>query len=76
MPGLEMATKAGWVENVPTPEEGAVCLLATVPVSFKAVVNAKSSNAPDGTLGVSLATSICAPVSAVEVLLLTTKIFS
>ena len=39
------------MENAPTPEEGAVCLLVTVPVSFKAVVSAKSSNAPDGRLG-------------------------
>ena len=64
------------MENAPTPEEGAVCLLATVPVSFKAVVSAKSSKAPDGMLGVSLATSICAPVSAVPVLLLMAKTFS
>ena len=76
LPEPGTATKTGWVENEPTPEEGAVCLLAMVPVSFKLVVSAKSSNAPDGTLGVSLATSICAPVRAVPVLLLTTKIFS
>ena len=74
LPGPDTGTKTGWVENEATPEEGAICLLAIVPVSFKAVVSAKSSNAPDGTLGVSLATSICAPVRAVPVLLLTTKI--
>ena len=76
LPEPGTATKAGWVENEPIPEEGAVCLLTMVPVSFKLVVSAKSSNAPDGTLGVSLATSIWAPVSAVPVLLLTAKTFS
>ena len=35
LPEPGTATKAGCVENEPIPEEGAVCLLAMVPVSFK-----------------------------------------
>ena len=62
--------------KAPTPEEGAVCRLATVPASLSAVVSAKSNSAPEGRAGVSFATSICAPVSAVAVLLFTTKTLS
>lgn len=76
LPELGTLTKAGCVVKAPTPEEGAVCRLATVPVSFSPVVRAKSKRAPEGGAGVSFATSIWAPVSAVAVLLLTTKTFS
>jgi len=54
----------------------AVCRLAIVPVSFSAVVSARSKRVPDGRVGVSFATSICVPVNAVAVLLLTVKTFS
>ena len=76
LPGLGTLKRAGCVVKAPTPKEGAVWRLATVPVSFSAAVSATSKSAPEGYADVSLVHSICAPVSAVAVLLFATKTFS
>jgi hypothetical protein len=74
-----MLTKAGCVVNELTPvgRKLDICWRGLqVFVSLSAVHKPMSRSAPDGRVGVSLAISICAPVSAVAVLLLTTKTFS
>ena len=79
MPGDGTLIKAGWVEKDPQPvgtKDDACCRALAVLVSFSPPHKAASSSAPEGNVGVSLAISIWAPVSAVAVLLFVTNTFS